>query len=345
MRKFLHKTTVFSFGCIFLVVTINFLVDPAKIFDRGSYEDKIIDIILKNENVKNISNYNERILQKKWIDKLEVRPDIVVLGSSRTLLINSSYFHNKNLINNSVSGASIEDLIAIFNMYKLKNVLPKKLILGIDPWLFNENNKQERWLSLQSEYNAYFGNEEKNSSMLFYSKLKQLFSLSYFQSSIKNLDHYFLTQDPTPTKTSFNKTNTKRVDGSITYNEKYRGASSEAIKAKAIKYISDDLYSIENFGNISPQLFNQFEMLCSDILKNDIELSFFMAPYHPIVYDKIKQDYQIVLNVEDKVLEFATVKNIKCFGSFNANKQGVNNDDFYDGMHLKEAGIRKIFSP
>jgi hypothetical protein len=107
-------------------------------------------------------------------------------------------------------------------------------------------------------------------------------------------------------------------------------------------YISGSIYSIEKFNNVSPEVFQEFKNLCFSILKNDIELSFFLAPSHPIVYEKINQDYQIVLEVENKVQRFAKEKGINCLGSFSPIKAEVNNSDFYDEMHCKEKAIKKI---
>ena len=45
------------------------------------------------------------------------------------------------LLNLSVSGASIEDQIAITEM-ALEKFNPQKIILSADPWLFNKKNNQ-----------------------------------------------------------------------------------------------------------------------------------------------------------------------------------------------------------
>ena len=67
--------------------------DAAKIFHTG-YERNIANIIYSSKNATNISNYDERILQKELINKIKSKPDILILGSSRTMLINSSYFES-----------------------------------------------------------------------------------------------------------------------------------------------------------------------------------------------------------------------------------------------------------
>lgn len=342
MKKFIYKTTIFSALTFLFLVSVNYWGDSAKIFHPG-YEKKIANIIFKNQNATNISNYDERILQKELINKLHSTPDVLILGSSRTMLINSTFFEEKKVINNSVSGASIEDLIAIYQIYNEKDILPKKIILGIDPWLLNDNNGQKRWKSLEKEY-ASFSNERKeiNKSILD-NKVKQLFSLSYFQASFKNLPNVIKGKsEPIASTEKYNQTTTKLVDASLSYGKQYREVSNEEVNNKAKKYISGNIYSIEKFNSVSPEILQEFEKLCLSILENNIELSFFLAPYHPIVYEKVVQDYSVVLDAENQIVKFAEEKGIEYFGSFSPQKADVNNIDFYDGMHCKEQTVREI---
>lgn len=342
MKKFIHKTTIFSVFTLLFLVSVNYWGDSAKIFHPG-YEKKIADIIFKNQNATNISNYDERILQKELINRLHTNPDVLILGSSRTMLINSTFFGEKKVINNSVSGASIEDLIAIYQIYNEKEILPKKIILGIDPWLLNENNGQIRWKSLEKEYTSFSNERKEIDKSILNNKVIQLFSFSYFQASFKNLANVIKRKsEPIASKEKYNQTTTKLVDASLSYGKQYRGVSNEEVNNNAKNYISGDIYSIENFSTISPDILQEFQNLCLSILENNIELSFFLTPYHPIVYEKIMQDYSIVLDVENKVVKFAKEKGIEYFGSFNPKKVDINNADFYDGMHCKEHAIKEI---
>ncbi len=342
MKKFISKTAIFSIVVLLFLISVNYWGDSAKIFHSG-YEEKIADIIFNNCNATNISNYDERVLQRELINRLDTNPDVLILGSSRTMLINSKYFKNKKVINNSVSGASIEDLIAVYQIYKTRNILPKKIILGIDPWLLNENNGQTRWKSLEKEYASFSSEETEVNQSILSNKAKQLFSFSYFQASFRNLPNVILSKsEPIASDETYNKTTTKLVDASLSYGEKYRAISNEDVNNNAKNYISGSIYSIEKFNDISPEVFHEFKKLCFSILQNDIELSFFLAPYHPIVFEKISRDYKIVLEVENQVLQFADENDIKYFGSFNPTKAKVNASDFYDGMHCKENAIKKI---
>ena len=340
MKKFIVKTSLSSFIIIILIVSTNYLGDSAQLFNKG-YENKIAKIRLQGNNVTNITNYDERILQREWISKIESSPDIVVLGSSRSMMIRAKDFKNKKLINNSVSGASVQDLIAIYQLYKSNKILPETFIIGLDPWIFNENNGQTRWLSLKQEYSFFF--DENIDRNLNCEKLKQLVSISYFQSSFKMGLEKILKKnvDPIATDKIYNRNDSKLFDGSVTYNKKYTESSNyKTVNMRALESVKSEIYSLNKFEDISPELFSEFEKLCMEILHNDIRLLIWIPPYHPLVYEKLKKKYEIVLELENQILKFTKSKNIVCSGGLNPAKFGLISENFYDGMHLKEGVLK-----
>ena len=141
MKKFIINSSLFGFLILLILISVNYLGDTAKIFDNN-YEKKISEILSKKKNVTNILNYDERILQKHIINSFSDRKDIVVIGSSRVMMINSHHFNNKTFFNSSVSGATVEDYISIYQIYKTNNLLPEKIIIGLDPCILFSLNIQ-----------------------------------------------------------------------------------------------------------------------------------------------------------------------------------------------------------
>ena len=331
MKKFLINNVVFGSFVLLILVCVNYFGDSAKIFD-SDYEKKISKIILKNKNVTNILNYDERILQKYLINSFRFRKDIIVIGSSRVMMINTDHFNNKSFFNSSVSGATIEDYIAIYQLYKTNNILPKKIIIGLDPWIFNENNKQYRWKSISEFYNSFYQRNIIKEKIVKTNNLEQLLSLSYFQESFKNI--YKLNTDPIASKKKFNIGNTKLTDGSITYGLEYRNASLSSVNLKAKKFITGYVSFLEGYSKISSKKVTEFDELCQEILNAGIELSFILTPYHPIVYDKLVADLNIIVDVENFFIRYAKKNNIKYSGSFDPELLNLNGSNFYDGMHI-----------
>lgn len=340
MKKFIYKITVVTFPILILLLLVNYFGDAARLFDND-YEKQIANIVASSKYVTNIENYDERLFQRELISNKNIQPNLLIIGSSRTMLINADLFPRAVFFNNSVSGASIEDIVSIYQLYKINNKLPRKIIIGIDPWTFNENNGQKRWQSISTYYYSFHNTINQENTAYF--KYKELFSFSYFQSSLKMIPRFIEgNTKPQPTLEKYNLLGTKLTDGSLVYGEQYRSASLKEIENKIKSYITGEIYSIENFNAISDRIWNEFEKLITDMKKNNIEIEFFLAPYAPLVYNKIQKEYPLVLKTEEIIQDFAFSNNIKLYGSFNPAKLGMDETYFYDGMHCKEIGIEKI---
>lgn len=336
MKKFIYKTFILSILVLIVLGSVNYFGDAAKLFGN-EYEKMISSILLEGKNVTNISNYDERRLQKELIENLNTVPDIVILGSSRTMLINNEYFEEYSLLNNSVSGASLEDLISIYQIYKSKGIIPGKVLIGIDPWLFNDNNNLLRWKSLESEYNKFLKKDLIFAHNLY--KYREVFSPSYFQNSIKQLTK---PRTPEASLAKYNWSNTKLTDGSLTYSKSYRESTISDINVRVQNYTQGNVYGLESFKALSPNIIREFKLLVKDLIANNSQIIFFLAPYHPNVYPVIKVKYPLVEKTEIFINNFAKKNDIKIFGSFNPSRARVREDDFYDGMHLKEKGVELI---
>ena len=81
--------------------------------------------------------------------------------------------------------------------------------------------------------------------------------------------------------------------------------------------------------------FNDFINECKS---NNIYLEFYLIPYPPLVFDKIEQDYLMVIETEKVIREIADKNGIKCIGSYNPLKLKIDKSHFFDGMHLNLKG-------
>lgn len=348
MRKFITKLLLVLIPTFLFVVFINYFGDAANLFSVN-FEKKIADILQKGYNVTNISNYDERLLGKYLITGSTACPNVLVLGSSRVMQINSNYFQGNSFCNNAVSGASLEDLIAIFMLYKEKKCYPKKIILGLDPWTLNENSGQVRWKTLNKEY-FIFSNQLSNKKIpiqddnVLY-KYSQLISPSYFQSSIRK---FFLNSpDLKSTTCQVNTDLTKLVDGSISYGLKERTASPKEIKNKILIRLNSEIYSIENFNKLSLSNILLLEKFVKHLKENNVDVILFLSPYHPSLYSYISKNnkYRMVMESEKYYIQLGEKYNVKILGSFNPSLINVDSSSFLDEMHCNEKGVREILLP
>ncbi len=91
MKKFIRKVVITSFPIVIILIGVNYFGDAAKLFD-SEYEKMMAAIVLNGNYVTNITDYDERIFQKELINGMNNSPEVLVIGSSRTMLINSRFF-------------------------------------------------------------------------------------------------------------------------------------------------------------------------------------------------------------------------------------------------------------
>ncbi|SEA99306.1 hypothetical protein [Pedobacter hartonius] len=351
MKKFILKLIPFL-AIPVIIIAINFKVDPANLFN-GNYEMGIANYLTAGYNVTNVVNYDERLLQKHFIESMVVPPTEIVLGSSRIMQLHKTNFNEPNFINNGVSGATIEDEMAIYDLYEKKGYKIKKVILDLDPWMLNDNHNQTRWRTLENGYSDLLSRVDKKSpvysrqSFLYkYKKYSELISVSYFKTSI----HYLINginNNYTPTKQGVNDGFTRLTDGSIFYDLRYRNASAAEIALKANECITEDpVYSLGGFKGLSLHyqrlLFNFVEYMQGQ----GVEVEFYLSPFHPVVYSFFMKNraYHNVLMAEEYFRALAVKQNIKVYGSYNPDAYKFDNTFFYDGLHCNEKAVRLLLS-
>lgn len=338
------------------VAIFNYCIDPAGLFRLSRYEKGIAELLNSNQNVANLTNYDERLVQKYIVANSSENHDILVLGSSRTMQIHEGLFPHKNFLNCSVSGATIEDDIAIYELYRERARIPQKIIIGLDPWILNRNNEQTRWKSLSGEY-------QKASIRLGLSRSKNVFadnlnsrryiellSLPYLEASYKlfkesknqnkNISYF-------PTSEKVLSVPVKLIDGTLSYPDNLQNISVEEAKKEAIKLAdSSPIYSIGNFNKLDEDNMLKFEKFIIDLQQQNIEVTFFLPPYHPISYTKLVNNsrYKMVLEAQAYFISFANSHCISVIGSYSPYECNLTETDFYDGMHPKREAIDKMFS-
>ncbi|MDN5114479.1 hypothetical protein [Aliarcobacter butzleri] len=348
-KKFLKIVLSLSFFILLFVGIFNYKTDSLGLL-RESTLEKVAEELSNGRIIAGLGNIDERIFRKKQIEYLKNDVEYVAIGSSRIMQLRKNMFLNdeiNNFQNYSVSGASIEDYIALLQIHKNKfGTLPKNVILGLDAWIFNKNNEQTRYKSLTKEYNQFLKilnvnplekpkKEETNKI-----KISYFVSLDYFKENIKSFRK----------KQAYYVVNTievddalKMPDGSIYYPYKDRFPNFNEVEKIAKSYAQGNVYSLEKYEEISN--IELFEKLINYLKYNGVNVYFYLTPYHPITYDILlsNEKYKIIDKAEIYLKEFAKHNSIKLVGSYNPHNYNLKNNDFFDGMHSLDIAYEIIF--
>lgn len=344
---------IFSLIIFIIIGTFNYKIDSLGLL-RETTLDKVAEELSNGKIIAGLGNIDERIFRKKQIEYLKNDVEYVAIGSSRTMQLRKNMFLNdgiNNFQNYSVSGASIEDYIALIQVHKNKfGKLPRNIIFGLDTWIFNKYNGQSRYLSLNDEYLQFMdilkSNVETNNKKR--SKIYYLLSLDYAK---KNREYYKNnSKQIEEIKLKYYITETievddalKMPDGSIYYPYKDRFPNFEEVEKIAKSYAQGSVYSLERYEEISN--IEIFEKLITYLKNNGVNVYFYLTPYHPTTYDILisQEKYKIINEVEIYVKEFAKQNNIKVVGSYNPHLLNLKNEHFFDGMHSLDIAYEIIF--
>ncbi|WP_372998786.1 hypothetical protein [Sulfurimonas sp.] len=332
-----------------MVGGFNYLTDSLGILNDKGYLDKAAKDLASGNMIAGLKNFDERLFKKKVIENIKDDIDWIAIGSSRTMQLRKRTFlkQNEKFHNYSVSGASLEDFIALVSIHiDNQGKLPKHIVLGIDPWIFNKYSGQNGYLSIVDDYNKLISNiNNKQNIDLKPQYINKLFSIEYlienfkfFMDNVNNkLKGYYIVNsieiDARITE----------LDGSIQYPYKYRRPSNIIVEEAAIKYTKGRVYALDRFTKLNNlELFKEFVLYLKD---GGVDVVFFLPPYNPISYDLLldNEKYLIINKVEKYLFDFAKKYNIKLFGSYNPHKYKLTSKDFFDGMHGKDIVYTRIF--
>jgi peptidoglycan/LPS O-acetylase OafA/YrhL len=280
------------------------------------------------------SNINERVFIKNRILYENGNPEALVIGSSRIMQARGEYI-GLDILNLSVSGASLEDLLAIWELSSRK-FKPRYVFLGADPWIFNRNSDQNRWISLSAEYSmALAGLGISKSIHIDSVNPPSSFDLiaTGFYNSVNQ--RKITSKDDVP-----GLTDKIRKDGSRVYNTSYANKSASEVEKGASKFAS---YAMSDYS-FSKQERTILEMFLLELKRKEIAVFLVLSPYHPQLYDLMRLEDRKFLEIESIFREIAALSGATVIGSYDPVRCGCSSEEFYDGMHPKDSCMEKIFA-
>jgi hypothetical protein len=355
--KYLKLTAGLCSFTLIAVATVNYTANPGKIYpplpisdsyDRLSPKQIIKQLVQSDHGiiVKN-DTWNERDLKHA----LALHPTTArcaVIGSSHIMQISSDRKERSlpkncpSLINLGVSGASLEDYLALSEAILRNEKPPKVIVFGIDPWSFNFN-RDSRWVrykqnffNIKSKLEGEYHDDNSSSTLAL---MRNLINREYLLRSvqlirserrpIKNVqefDHQVGLDDPV-----------LLPDGSLIYSGKYmRNAFASKISG------------IHGFGIRGPRWVTEkaaelFIRLVNHLQQQKFKIIFVLVPYHPAVWNIAEHSAVTAINVvESKVHEIARLTGSQVIGSYNPSNIGCTADEFFDEAHGKPICLTKL---
>lgn len=155
-----------SIAFLLLVIGVfNYTVDSKLFFLSGGTKEVIrqgAENVMEGRAVVllPIDNLEQRFFQRCVIEAMDAPRECVVLGSSRVQFVSSGSLgmDSREVFNHSIPASGIKDMVAVLGMYRREHGrYPDRIILGLDPWMFEPYETEFRWVSALDDYRAAAG--------------------------------------------------------------------------------------------------------------------------------------------------------------------------------------------
>jgi len=344
MKKFLWKSLAIIILILGMMSAVNYIVDPSNIFD-SEMTSSIAEHLLAGETVEVTGNYEERLVQQEWAKHTTQAPETLLMGSSHMVYMPMG--DRPTVRNVGISACELWDIYGILGMYEYYDVMPKRIVLGVDPWFFNDNSGGTRYEEINGfvEYEKNnvlgkktIGDAELNNRI---ANLKELVSIPYFQTSFRELrtngipgDNLMsVVENLEPGDGMKITSDGTHIPANAAYNE------MEQLK-KNIQILTHggSIYHVDNFEEVSPERTLWFERLLTYLQDRGVEVILYMPICYPQeIYDYVAATpgYDNVVRVEEYLLNYAGENDIALYGSYDPSMFGCELTDYIDELHLK----------
>jgi len=341
-----------------LKILLYYHIDPAHIFQKAGdeSESRAVDILLSGHNVEMINlNHNNRLFQKHHVERAPEGPDILVLGSSRSMQISSSLFPGRSFYNASVNFATLEDHLSIFQLYYEKQYMPETVILEITPWMLKKKNKVLLYRVLRDEYIRALERLDLPPELVSAvpvgigsRKFSELFSPSYFQVCRE------LRMAESKEAFSFRATDELQAehtirfpDGSVEYAAFERNRSEAMLHDIAANFAKAQ--SVRGYGGyyeLDSNLMDLLEVFVVDLKSMGVEVVLYLPPFHPVAYGILMNNagYLDMVEVSSFIRDLADRHGLRIEGSYDPSVCGLAGTDFVDGHHMTRDAMFKVFT-
>lgn len=345
MKKFIQNIIKLLLPFAIILALVNCVIDPVHIFTNGKYEADAASVILKGHNINYIQNCDERLLIKNILPQLYYKPDVVIVGTSRSLEISSDFFPSKKIYNASLSHANINDFIGIIGLLDSTNKLPSEIYIETSPTLINPTPTDE-WITL---YDFYLYGIKKMKLDLkpievnptkegLKKKVKTIFAFNYFQESVlsigKTKNKQFVDVGNN-TPDNFGKMN----DGSITYSIGYRTPDTIKAMADAEMYISKAF-----LPNIDLKYLSILNQIIDYLKSKNINVTLVNIPFQHDCYKIVNGKNRLFEEIKSGIISFANETHTPLIGTFDPYEIGLKRNQFYDPLHCNKDALRSVMN-
>jgi hypothetical protein len=303
------------------------------------------------------AGYDERAYVRFHLDLID-RPDVLLLGSSKILLADSSMFPGKKVFNSGLSGASVEDYISVWQALKAGGKLPRSVVAFVEPWFFNRHSGQVRWKTNAVLYKQFvddhggtldgnpLSNLWRNRLQPSLAELQDVFTWSTFRAALlarrDDIGGTVIPLAALPVDRGG-----RRFDGSFVYPPaEIQPMTVEQAARTARQFVSGDVFAMRAW-EADDETIRRFDVLLSEMVSSGAGVTIVQPPYQPFVLEILRKrpDMSGIFSAATRILERSTGRfsnRVHFCDVLDAAAVACGPTDFFDGTHQIQACTRRI---
>lgn len=346
------------------MVAFSYQVDRSGLFQGALAPRRIVDLMLQGYDVTNFEQMDERQVVQLFAQDVPETPQVIAVGSSRVLQFTRENVGVDSFFNMGVTGADVRDNMTSYYKMVCYGKAPEVLLWSVDPWVFFGSEDAFDSRADADLYNEFLTKvlgvatdyEEPDQVELW----KALADPAYFQGNVdyyvKNRGQSAVTDDegnviefnPVDGDPLAQPTTIKRSDGSVLYDVGFREQTQDQILTLAAGACATfNSVHMEGFDALSETQLEAFDAFLRYVQEQGTVPVLVLSPWHPYLYNYLLGEpelHQGFFQVENWLRQYCADNGIPLYGSYDpACIDGLEEMDFFDGLHCKDSGIDKFF--
>jgi hypothetical protein len=358
MRKGLAAKLALFLPLAALVAVGNYLVDPGNLFGPEEREAQVARALAAGQTVPVGFRFDELRFQQLLAKERARRPDLLVLGSSRSMVVSKEAFPSLEVVNASVSSASLEDVIALFELFEEHGLRPRILWLSVDPWALSGGLRNPS-VSLDAELRAGLRRLGRAAGVEYGAvpagigrrwRWLRLASPAYFQASLTTyLSRPRVTEravargtaDPSggePLETR----GLLHPDGSREWSPLMESRTTEQIAAAVVAEVARaPAYEL---APPDPDRLRLLRAFLEDLGRRGVRVVLWLPPYHPFAYSRLVAEDRArgLERAQAAVRALGRALRLPVLGAYDSGASGAAPADFIDRHHMRRGAANRL---
>jgi len=302
------------------------------------------------------NDFHDKCVVAAMIDTWSTAPEVVAIGSSRTMQLRANLFPQSSFYNASVFAARLPDYMGLVELMDEHGKLPKTLIIGLDAWSLDGDDSDPRWGGFFWDSTRFLLSKTGDYAAA------TIYAVRYAEAALKRIGgHFGIGENRIAVKrivecgcmSPFEKFEisqsavggylTKAPDGSITYQPALRTRTDQTLaasgQASAAAYLKEK-------HSLSPVLAHRLWRLVDYLSSRGTQPIFWLAAYSPLEYAMIiSRDHgTFIPATEVEIRSGARQRGLHVIGSYDPAVDGCKIGEFVDWQHPAPDCIGKAFS-